>query len=302
MYHINYVAREAIDIAKWDRCIDEAKNGLIYAYSIYLDNMATHWDALVLNDYEAVMPLTWNKKWGIKYLYQPPFTQQLGIFGRRIINEQDIRSFITIAKEKFPFAEIFLNALNPYVETEKKNNYILNLNDGYEKIHASYKKNLLQNLKDSKKNNLVYSIGMDYKQAIDFYVSRYSNRMPHTTRKDYQRFFKVCDLLNEKKMLFIRKVSLPNNELLAIALFFKDNKRLYNIMPTTLLKGRGLKANHFLIDELIIEFAGKNIILDFEGSDIAGIARFYQQFGSSNEPYYFLRYNNLPWFARLFKK
>lgn len=46
--------------------------------------MAKNWDALVLNDYEAVMPLTWNKKYGICYLYQPPFTACLGITGKLV--------------------------------------------------------------------------------------------------------------------------------------------------------------------------------------------------------------------------
>ena len=32
------------------------------------------WDALVLDDYAAVMPLTWRRKYGTRYLYQPAFT------------------------------------------------------------------------------------------------------------------------------------------------------------------------------------------------------------------------------------
>ena len=58
---------------KWDNCITNAPNGLIYGYSFYLDHMAKQWDALVLNDYEAVMPLTWNKKYGIN-LFIPAFS------------------------------------------------------------------------------------------------------------------------------------------------------------------------------------------------------------------------------------
>ncbi len=46
--------------------------------------MAKQWDALVWNDYEAVMPLTWNRKYGIAYLYQPFLTAQLGVFGNDI--------------------------------------------------------------------------------------------------------------------------------------------------------------------------------------------------------------------------
>ena len=48
--NIQYLSHEQIDKAKWDQCIDNASNGLIYAYSFYLDTMADNWDALVLND------------------------------------------------------------------------------------------------------------------------------------------------------------------------------------------------------------------------------------------------------------
>ena len=61
---IKYLQYKEIDKAKWDVCITNAPNGLIYGYSFYLDCMARRWDALVLGDYEAVMPLTWNKKYG----------------------------------------------------------------------------------------------------------------------------------------------------------------------------------------------------------------------------------------------
>ena len=77
---IQYIQNKEINKAKWDDSITESSNGLIYAYSWYLDTMSKNWDALVLNDYEAVLPLTWNKKYGVYYLYQPWFCASLGIF------------------------------------------------------------------------------------------------------------------------------------------------------------------------------------------------------------------------------
>src|SRR5678809_1754095 len=97
---IEYLTHQQIDKAKWDICIDSADNGLIYAYSFYLHHMAKHWDALVLNDYEAVMPLTWNKKYGFYYLYQPAFTASLGVFGKNLTKEI-IDDFISMLPSKF---------------------------------------------------------------------------------------------------------------------------------------------------------------------------------------------------------
>ena len=90
---IFYLEQENIDKQKWDDCIDKAGNGLIYAYSFYLDCMSKHWGALILGDYEAVMPLTWNKKYGICYLYQPFFAAHLGIFGNNL-SQTTVKTFL----------------------------------------------------------------------------------------------------------------------------------------------------------------------------------------------------------------
>ena len=99
---INYLTYQQIDKVKWDACIKEASNGLIYGYSFYLDTMSKNWDALVLNDYEAVMPLTWNKKYGICYLYQPPFTASLGIFGQSL-SAALVNRFLAAIPKKFAY-------------------------------------------------------------------------------------------------------------------------------------------------------------------------------------------------------
>ena len=78
-----YIPQKQIDKKKWDHCIESAENGLIYGYSFYLDHMAGQWDGIVLGDYQAVMPLPWKKKFGIKYIYQPFLVAQGGVFGAR---------------------------------------------------------------------------------------------------------------------------------------------------------------------------------------------------------------------------
>ena len=77
---IYYLKRNQLDDNKYNSCIKQSKNSRIYAFSWYLDCVADNWDALVLNDYEAVMPLPWRQKYVIKYIYPPAWTQQLGVF------------------------------------------------------------------------------------------------------------------------------------------------------------------------------------------------------------------------------
>src|SRR6201996_2749611 len=108
--HIRYLPHDDIDVARWDHCIENAANSLIYGFHFYLDHMAAgQWDALVLGDYEAVMPLTWRSKYGIRYLYQPPYTQQAGIFAIQPLAPHLIEAFLQAARDRFRFAELFLN-------------------------------------------------------------------------------------------------------------------------------------------------------------------------------------------------
>jgi len=70
---IHYVKREDLEVLKYDACIENALQSRVYAFSWYLDIVADNWDVLVLNNYEAVMPVPWKQKYFIKYVTQPFF-------------------------------------------------------------------------------------------------------------------------------------------------------------------------------------------------------------------------------------
>ena len=109
---IRYLTHSEIDSGKWDACISKAFNGMVYAYSWYLDTVCEYWEALVEDDYKSVFPLTWKKKMGIYYLFQPFFAQQLGIFSQKLLNEEIVSSYIEAIPNKYHFVEINLNAFN----------------------------------------------------------------------------------------------------------------------------------------------------------------------------------------------
>ena len=90
---IQLVHHANIDFEQWDMCISSAVNSEIYAYSWFLDCVSPQWSALILNDYEAVMPLPIKSKYGIRYIVQPPFCQKLGIFSPQTISEEMGKKF-----------------------------------------------------------------------------------------------------------------------------------------------------------------------------------------------------------------
>lgn len=284
-----------INKAAWDRALDSFTNANVYAQSGFLDLVSPGWDALVVGEYETVMPLCWREKWGIRYLYQPPFTQQLGIFSRQSINPGTCEAFIAEAKKYFRFAEIFLNEQNPVPGTIEKVNYLVDLRKDYSLLRAGYRRDAIKNIRRSEKFILQYTPQDSIGELVSLYQQQYGERTPHIRDIDYTNFANWCTIAMQKDQLVLRKVISPGNQLAAAALLLYFRKRLYLLQSVTTAAGRQQEANYFLIDNIIREFAGGAELLDFEGSDIPGVAHFYKNFGSYNQPYYFLRYNHLPW-------
>src|SRR5690606_17349129 len=86
-----------LDLKKWDEVVGISPNGLIYAYSWYLDALNVEWLALIKDDYEYIMALPIQRKWGIVPIsYQPILVQQLGVISpENNINQSIIQEFVS---------------------------------------------------------------------------------------------------------------------------------------------------------------------------------------------------------------
>lgn len=306
--NIEYIRYKNIDKTKWDTCIKNAVNGLIYARSFYLDNTAENWDALVLNDYEAVMPLIWKKKWGIKYLYQPAFVQQGGIFFCKPLPDTAVSAFVKTLTTHFNFAEITLNYANTNFNTvagiqkTERTNYLLSLNKPYKEIFKNYHPNFTKSLRRIQKFNLHYAASNDFTGVIALYKNLYLKKLPSVKEKDITGFKNICAKLSTEGNLIIRQVYSAGDALLSVVLLLKDEGRLYNIISCITKEGKKNEANYFLYDKVLAEFCEHDLLLDMEGSDRKGIADFYKKLNPVNEPYPFIKYNNLNSFIKLFKQ
>ncbi len=302
---LKYLPYKEIDKSKWDECIKKSSNGLIYAESVYLDHMASNWDGIVMNNYEAVMPLAWRKKWGISYLYQPAFIQQGGIFSTGQINENIIKDFIELAASRFRFAEFTLNYQNisPIQPQFLRNNFVLQLENSYEKNYNNYNQYIRQRLKRAEKFDLKYIPSSDINEVIDLYHQLYAKKLKNLSKTDILNIKKLCEHLKKTNRAIVRKVvKRDTNELLAAVLMLRDDKRLYNIASCIVPAGKKQLANYYLYNNIINEFSGEKIILDFEGSDIPGIAYFYEKFTNENQQYPFIKWNRLSKLIKIFKQ
>ncbi|MCW3094033.1 MAG: family N-acetyltransferase [Ferruginibacter sp.] len=301
---IQYFSYQQINKQKWDDCISNAGNGLIYGYSVYLDTMAYCWDALVLNDYEVVMPLTWNKKFGIYYLYQPFCTAALGLFGNNITAGM-VNDFLEAIPAKFKYWDIYLNHKNLFhlkdFELYERSNYTLALNAPYEKLFAGFGTNLKQSIKKSEQLNCSVRKNIDVKEVIAL-AKEQSKRFSPATGEDYRRFEALYRKLHAQEKAITYGVYSSSNQLLASCILFFSHNRMYYILAGNHPKGKPAGASHALINAFIKAHAEQDILLDFEGSDVPSLAFFYSRFGSTIEKYPGMKRNRLPAIVKLFKK
>ncbi|MDD4149450.1 MAG: hypothetical protein PHE33_05425, partial [Bacteroidales bacterium] len=84
------------------------------------------------------------------------------------------------------------------------------------------------------------------------------------------------------------------NEIYAAVFLIKWKNKVYYLMPSSSDKGKESQAMILLLNEFIEQNSETNIILDFEGSSILGVERFYKSFGAKAELYPAINYNGLP--------
>lgn len=293
----------SIRYQKWDHCVQQQANGLIYATTTYLDAICTQWYGIVVNDYEAVMPLPVRKKWGICYAYTPAFMQQLGLVGNSSSVSAD--EVLALIRNTVSYADIHFNFLNKnflgQLPVEVKTNLIIPLERPAEQIRVHYRSDLKENIRKAEKLSLLYAPASIH-EAVTHFREQYGYRMQQVQPADYQRFQLLCEYLQPKEQCLVRSARDQQGELLAIALLLKDNRRIYNLMNTTLPGGRRKEANHWLLDQIIQEFSGKPLLLDMEGSELPGVKNFYESFGAVKQPYYHYHFNRLPWPVRWLKR
>ncbi len=306
MSMIKYLKNTAIDREKWDECITCAPNGLIYAQSWYLDLVSPTWDALVMDDYEAVMPLCRNKKYGIQYIYPPYFTQQLGVFARNPVDEITVDNFLNHIPGHFKLVEMSLNDQNPLLGTSysvtQKANYLLDLRPAYEKISSRYSRNCKRNIAKAEAAGLIIEETDRTFGFTDFIRKNLEEKVPQIKSRHYEVLEKIIQVSIKKGHGKVLNVFTPSKKWCAAGSFLvTENRCIFSVCAST-SEGKASQAMYLLVDYAIRKYAGKKMVFDFSGSNIEGVAYFNRSFGARWLPYLFVRKNMLPWYVNFFRK
>lgn len=298
MDQLRFIKHQDIDFNKWDSIIMSSEIPFVFAQSYYLNATCPNWDALVIGNYESIFPITSKSKFGFIYLPQPPFTSQLGAYGK--VNLQVEQKFYNYILENFKLIDLELNVSNR-LQSEfisPKNTYTLSYSDGY-KFNQNTKRNITK--------------AIDNQLFVEFVESEDILKLSQTYLNPFlvtevglaQQTVKLLDDLlisaDKAKQLYTFKVIDKSKNIKALCHFICNGKHALYLKGTNFDKADNSGSMHLLMKHAIEFFADKAVFFDFGGGSKQGLANFYMGFGGQAMTYSFLQVNKLPRLIKLLK-
>ncbi len=293
-----FIKYKHLDFARWNAAVGNDPTRLPYGFSWWLDAVCPgRWDGIVFDDYRAVMPLPkepfsvrkpWSS-WARPQVQRPFFTQQGGPWGR--VRAGDLASLFAVLPKgltafNLPLTENALAAEVPQrFVRDWRTNYVLDLSPELETIRAGYHKTLRRKLRKHGPATLLPA-------EPDLVVSLYRQHIGPKAGLKTKHF--TCARALIKAVIqhdagHCYQAVGENNEPLAAGFFPLHKGRIINLMPVSTPAGYLREGMASLIDEVVRKHRGPGNSLDFEGSDMPGIAKFFSSFGPQKRPYLSLR-------------
>ncbi|HDP74582.1 MAG TPA: hypothetical protein ENN49_01680 [Bacteroidales bacterium] len=292
---IVFLYRDEIDDKRWNTSIDNAINGNIYAYTWYLDVVAPGWGALATPDYDYLFPLPIKRKYGVNYIMQPLFCQQLGLFTSQKITPGIVDSFIDSIPQTYKYIDINLNIhniINNFIKnSDKRKTYLLDLLDYNEHLFKKYNQNTKRNILKAIANELIVTDKLPLHEFVNIYREH-----GFTVRgdKDIKLIKRLAETLITQNRASIWGVANSFYQFGSVALFAESHNTIYYLFGASKHEFRNKGAMFLIIDGVIHKNSGMDKVLDFEGSEIRGIARFFEGFGAKPYTFYNYKKNVLP--------
>jgi hypothetical protein len=294
---IRYIQHKEIDKKKWDACIDGSPEGNIFVRSFYLDAVCDAWCGLVLNDYEAVFPLAPGSKYRIAYLFQPFFSRYFGTYAGKAAGAGLQRDFFNAIPDEYRYIEFCLpegqEAPADFEQTERKYQ-LLSLGEAYKKLYEGYSENAKRSIKKAVKAGAGVEWGINPAAVVELFRNTKGKELEVFDAGDYRNLLRLMKASADEEHAESIAVYDAEKRLCAAAFFMRYRNRYVFLKSGVTEYGKNHGCMHLLFDAFIKKNAGGEMFLDFGGSSVESVARFYKNFGAKDCVYLQVKKNSLP--------
>ena len=295
---IKIVKYTEIDFARYSECLENASQNADYADKQFLDIVSNRqWFILVYGDYEAVMPVSYVRKYGFTFILMPKLCQQLGVFSKKDDPEIN-QKFYNFLNQNFLVSIYAFNGDNQFNHSvQKKTSYLIK-KDSYATTKKNYSSHRRRNVRIN--GDLVGNINFKKEwreQDKQFFLK---NIKGTHKEKDNNHYFEIFEKLFEKNIGHLRVLEFKNQIQSFVYLFEGKNRRYLSLF----INGYPLMNPNFpsiIVDHCLQDFIeDKNF--DFMGSEVENVAKFNERFGAVSYQYPLLTNDKITLLKNLWKK
>lgn len=302
MSKIIHLLRSQIDTSTWDDFIRQSPQSIVYAYSWYLDVVSPHWEALIWQDnnqWQAVMPVPVEHKWGFKKVQQPFFCQFLGVFSLHG-STANMQQLIEVFKKKYGYISTY--SFNPSMLVSGSTlsySHCMYLDCDFRK---NYTKDRLTNLKRAQAFGWQIQDSTDIEPLIDLFETNHAHQIDNgVSRHAYDLLRQIVKELLGRELATIR-YAFKNDKIESGCLFAIENSTIIYLFNAASAIGRRGNARTLMIDSMMDQYKEQGFTFDFESPEVLPIANYYQSFGSKVVAYSNLRQTKLPLLFQVMQK
>lgn len=281
-----YLRQKDIDRVRWDAAVRADPSRLPYGLSWWLDAAtATRWDGLMADDYRLVLPLPLGRSIGrFTQVQRPAFTQQCGPFGT--LHAGDLKGLLRalpfpVLSLKMPLSERTLDLAIPHNFTRReRTNFVLPISAEYDAIQMGFHKALRRKIR---RNGPAMLSPAEPAAIIELYASS-AGLKAGLKPAHYRRIEAIMHAARDNEAALCCRLD-DDNGYLAAGFFPFYRGRLINTFAASTPAGYRHEGMARMIVELIKKHRGPGRLLDFEGSEISGVAEFFRSFGPTTQNY-----------------
>ena len=294
---IRYYQHDEVDKAKWNRCVEASEAATIFADYDFLCLADPEWGALIKGDCEAVMPLPHRTKFGISYVFSPPFYFRLGIFSTSSLSSAEANEFVRHIPARFVQVDLNLNESNSDELFKRKTifqvSHQLKLNEPYEVLYKNFSRSHKHNIKVAAKFQPVLDKEIKVEDVIALFRSnRGRDRHIRISDADYETFLEMTDFMYRKGLVENWSIRDEEGRLLAGACFLRDYNHLWFWFSGRDEAHSERRAMFYLMDRYIEAHAGSGLIFGMSGSKNENVSQLYRGFGAERYTYPALNFCN----------
>ncbi|WP_276967392.1 hypothetical protein [Chryseobacterium sp.] len=270
-----------IDFVKYAQCLENSEQRKYSAAKHFLDTTSTMpWEILVYKDYEAVMPVPFVRKYGMKIVHNPKLCQQLGVFSAK--DNVDLNeAFLEYLEKNYMIRAYSFNDVNQLrTKIRIKKNFLL-YPEAYEKVYLRYSPKRKRKLRLDEvvlKESEIKTIS--YEKAKAFIES---NTIGINKDHDLFEFMRIFE--NFYKLSYLKFTAFYyKHKIVNVIATYSDGNMVallgnFNDKDYVKLSGASVLIDHVIKENI------ETHIFDFEGGDLPNIEEFFRGFRPELRPY-----------------